>query len=169
MGIGGGLNLLGFDGTPSFQVDPLGLACKGHRTGRLGERIAARVLEALGFTDIQTIKNRSNHGIDLAARDASGKLWFFEVKTSRGPRAPRLSKAQRRGPGGKGGSEAFVKDRLKKAAKPEGAWRRTDDPTTSDRADALLREVRDDGFNGQVIEITELDSGSPQVAVSDWE
>ena len=126
-------------------IDPLGLSC-----GRQGERIARNYLESQGFHIIGSLQNRSGHGIDLIARDANGLLHFFEVKTTRGLRAPSLSAAQRQG------ATSFVASRLQRAALGQGAWGAVHDPHTAARAQSLLSEIGSGGGTvaGEVLEVT---------------
>lgn len=130
IGLLGGLALYAYVDDPLLWIDPFGLNC-----GRRGERIARAYLEKRGFQVMGSVQNRSKHGIDLVARDAAGKLWFFEVKTTNGLVAPALSPAQRMG------STSYVVSRLNRAAVPQGAWRAVHDPNTRRTAQALLNEI----------------------------
>ena len=65
--------------------------------GYEGERITHKLLRWRGFQTF-SIQNRSNHGIDILAIKPGPdgpRYFYFEVKTSRGPRTPRLSGDQR--------------------------------------------------------------------------
>ena len=151
IGLLGGLNLYGYVSDPLGWIDPLGLNC-----GRQGERIARRYLRGQGYEILGSIQNRSGHGIDIVARDASGALRFFEVKTTTGRTAPALRADQRRG------VDYFVGSRLDRAAAPQGPWNAVHDPHIVARADALRKEIakgNPGAIQGEVIEITLGDSG----------
>ena len=79
-------------------------------TGKLGETIAKRMLQDKEFTDIFSIQNASNNGIDIVARSTDGKIHFFEVKASAKGRVRGLTERQK-------DMEKFVDEILQKAAK----------------------------------------------------
>jgi RHS repeat-associated protein len=163
LGLGGGLALYAYVRDPLTWIDPLGLSCKNHETGKRGERIARRYLQSLGLNILGSIKNKSGHGIDLVARDAAGKLRFFEIKATEGARAGGLNGAQRQGAG------AFVWSRLERATQPRGHWRRTFDPGTAAKADALLAEIASNGGRGSIVgEFLQIHNGSGIVTQVPW-
>jgi RHS repeat-associated protein len=162
LGIAGGENQLGFGGVPSVDIDPLGLKCT---TGIRGERIARKYLKTLGFTNIQSVQNKSGHGIDLVARDRNGNLHFFEVKTTVGSTPPRLSVAQQN-------SSNFIGTRLDRAAGGSSAWRSTaiHDPNAAAKAAELRKEIGTTTPQASVIRVT-LDEGTPNasdIAIDPW-
>lgn len=164
VGIAGGENQLGFGGVPSVDIDPLGLKCT---TGIRGERIARKYLKTLGFTNIQSVQNKSGHGIDLVARDRNGNLHFFEVKTTVGSTPPRLSVAQQN-------STTFIDSRLARAENPTGTGAgqptAVHDPNTASRATALRNEIAGNPPQTSVIRVT-LEEGTPNassIAMDPW-
>jgi Holliday junction resolvase-like predicted endonuclease len=159
LGIAGGANLLGWDGSPTDDVDPLGLACSTKKTGNEGERLARRYLEGQGYDVLGSIQNRSGHGIDLVARDQNGNLMFFEVKTGAGDRAPGLSEAQAKG------ADSFVRSRLASAAAGKGAWGAVHDPNAQASALALQAELGSSPAQGEVLFITQ---GNGSIVEKPW-
>lgn len=80
--------------------------------GAIGEALVTRELVKRGYTDIVAIQNKSNHGIDIVARNKAGDLEFFEVKAS--------GKGDAKAP--EAGSANFIQSRLQRAIDAEGHW-----------------------------------------------
>lgn len=85
--------------------------------GKCGEWLAKQDMMQEGFDDVVAVQNNSGHGIDLIGRNSqTGEVKVWEVKTTDGPSAPGLSKAQ-----GMGG-EKFTLSRLERAAAGQGNY-----------------------------------------------
>src|SRR5262249_40054333 len=110
------------------------------------------------------IQNNSGHGIDVLARNSSGELRFFEVKTSTTGQAGRLTDAQRY-------TEEFITTRLERAAQAQGQWRNLDPATRRKAADALA-EIRGGapvrGIKVDVMYPSSGAQGPPQMQFSRW-
>lgn len=84
-----------------------------NRVGSLGEQAVVDRLIADGYTDILQIQNNSGHGVDVIARNPlTGEVKAIEVKAN----SSQLSAAQRQG------GEAYVADRLRRAANGERGY-----------------------------------------------
>ena len=130
--------------------------------GKHGEKVAAKMLERRGYTEIESIQNESGHGIDIAAKNPQGARRFAEVKTSRGPRAGRLSPAQAKG------ADQFVTSRLQRAAGGARGWQNVD-PNVTARARSLLGEVRATGeAKGFGIDVTNAGHWNETITVWPW-
>lgn len=131
-------------------------------TGRRGEGLVTRDLRARGYTDITPVQNASGHGIDLVPRNPTGRLRFFEVKTSAGRRAPALSRAQREGP------TPFVTSRLERAIAGDGPWGRLD-PALRAKAEDLLEEILETGIaQGIRVGVTNVGRATRQIRYRRW-
>jgi Holliday junction resolvase-like predicted endonuclease len=132
----------------------------GLTTGQIGEQEAANFLQANGYTNVRSIQNASNHGIDLVGDHiATGEAHFFEVKASVTPRAPSLSPAQR-------SIATFVPSRLGRAAGGAGQWQNV--AGTSVQADAIALQGRMP-IRGQVITVTNVGSpAGPTIRARTW-
>lgn len=98
----------------------------------LGEEIAKRFLGDNGYTDIISIQDASNNGIDIVTRSADGCLSFFEVKSFRVGKVGQLSARQR-------SMSTFVEDVLRQEATGTGRYRDFG-AAAQDTAQRLLRE-----------------------------
>jgi len=114
-----------FSGKVAFN-DALAASTRGvdvtkltsREVGAIGEALVVRDLVAEGYTDIVSIQNASNHGIDIVARNKGGDLEFFEVKASAvGAAKPPVA-----------GAQNFVQDRLLKAIGEKGHWKPENTP-----------------------------------------
>ncbi|MDC0740907.1 YraN family protein [Polyangium mundeleinium] len=159
----GGLGLYNYVPEPWAWIDPLGLACKNHQTGKRGERIARNYLQKLGFNILGSVRNKSGHGIDIVARDAAGMLRFFEVKTTEGLYAAGLAGAQ------KNGATQFVWSRLARAAQGRRFWQATSDPQTQSKALSLMQEIQNSGGSGSIKgEVLRVVLGNGTITRSPW-
>ena len=138
-------------------TDLAGLTSK--RIGDLGESIATACLGTNGFTDIMSIKNASNNGIDIVARLTSGRLYFFEVKTTAVGRAGSLSARQ-------ADMANFVNDILSQASTKSGRYKSISDAEQAAAA-KIYQEFNQNRNNisGQVIRV---DLQSDTLNVSPW-
>jgi Holliday junction resolvase-like predicted endonuclease len=132
--------------------------------GDIGEAISTRDMVKQGYTDITSIKNNSNHGIDLVGRNKDGELEFFEVKAS----AKNQAKAQT------GDPQEFITDRLRRAIDARGHWSEANvSPELNASANALRKEIGDGSINAKWVQINiSRDSHSPELkidkTVKDW-
>lgn len=98
-----------------------GAKVKGNKTGekgKCGEWLAKQDMVKDGFDEVVEVQNNSGHGIDLIGRNSTtGEVKVWEVKTTDGPSAPSLSKAQ-----AELGGEKFTTDRLKRASVGKGNY-----------------------------------------------
>ena len=83
--------------------------------GDVGENATIQFLRSRGYRNIVQIQNASNHGIDIVAMNARGKLRFFEVKSHRLVAKAKLSKSQQ-------DIKEFVNLRLQRATSNRGRW-----------------------------------------------
>ncbi|HGW5537660.1 hypothetical protein [Pseudomonas aeruginosa] len=91
---------------------------KTKEKGDCGEWLSKMDLFDQGFDNVVAIQNNSGHGVDLIGRNSrTGEVKVWEVKTTDGPTAGKLSEAQR-----KMGGARFTKDRLSRAARGEGNY-----------------------------------------------
>jgi hypothetical protein len=116
-------------------------------------------LQRKGYTDITSIKNASDQGIDMYAKNRSGAPRFFEVKGHLGTRGPRLL-------GDQADIATFVQDRLQRAALGQGQWRNVD-PLVSQTAIGLLPQVAQSPPRGFVINVNRA-LFLPRISVSRW-
>ncbi len=117
------------------------------KVGELGEKATKGWLKRNGYTDIMQFQNPSGHGIDIVARHRDGTLTFFEVKTSTGPNAPKLSDAQ-------SNPNNFINSRLTKAANG-GRWWNGTPPAVRKAAQNAIDEIGGGAkIRRYVIEIT---------------
>jgi hypothetical protein len=105
------------------------------KTGEVAEELVTDWLRGRGYEIIGTIKNASNHGIDLIVRNRHGSLRFVEVKGTRTGLMGRLSKAQQN-------MARFIIDRLNFASGlvPNNRWIKID-PATKHLAEQLHDEL----------------------------
>ena len=146
--------------------------CLNSIIGDNGELKAKDYVNKLpGYTVIGSVQNPSRHGIDIVARNADGKLVFFEVKASMTGVAPALSVAQGEG------AQFFVWSRLNRAANGSGAWA-TADPKVIADAQKLVAELKKTALaagvhpktliQGFVVRVTNLWSSTESIASSAW-
>ena len=105
------------------------------KTGEVAEELVTNWLRGRGYDIIDTIKNTSNHGIDLIVRNRHGSLRFVEIKGTRTGLMGRLSKAQKN-------MVEFVTKRLGLASGRvfNNRWIKID-PATKQVAGELLDEI----------------------------
>jgi Holliday junction resolvase-like predicted endonuclease len=160
-----------FDGKTSFddamKASTEGLdfkTLKNRQIGDIGEAIATRDMVKQGYTDITSIKNNSNHGIDLVGRNKEGELEFFEVKAS----GKNQAKAQT------GDPEQFITTRLDNAVRGARYWEdKNVSPELRAVATSLRDEIGDGPINAKWVQINiSRDSSSPELkidkTVKDW-
>lgn len=131
-------------------------------TGDVGEAVATDWLLSNGYTDIFAVQNASGHGIDIVARSPSGRLSFFEVKTTIGGNGNRVGRLSSR----QGDMDYFVDDVLDKAAGGQGHYRSLGADEQA-RAAGLLDEYRGDpsAVSGSAVGI---DLEKRALGVSPW-
>lgn len=127
-------------------------ALSKREVGDLGEEIAKTFLGPQGYTEFVVIKNASNQGIDLLAKNTAGNWVAFEVKTSRvAEKMWGLSSRQKN-------MEPFLRDILGQAANGTGRYAHLD---AASRAKAL--EIWDvlrndpDSITGFLIQVNTTD------------
>lgn len=151
------------------QFDPAFLAsAKGkHVVGQIAEaKLVDHLLDA-GYTDVVSLKNKSNHGIDLIARNPdSGRLEVYEVKGSALGRAVGPDKEP----------DFFLRAVLDRFDSKDGQWKehRWVDPELDQRI-ASIREELEAGnvdFKGVKVELSrdpatgKMQVGEPEI--SEW-
>ncbi|WP_280290612.1 hypothetical protein [Pseudomonas sp. BN417] len=93
---------------------------KAKEKGDCGEWLSKMDMFDQGFDEVVAVQNNSGHGVDLIGRNSkTGEVKVWEVKTTDGPTAGKLSKAQR----DMGGAD-FTKDRLSRAVNGDGNYRK---------------------------------------------
>lgn len=113
-----GLNptLYGYVSNLNLFIDPFGLETYFTRLGNFGEK---KVMEALNksgnYTHIFQVQNAANQGIDIIAKTHNGYYDVFEVKTTRGCKAPSLYGEQLN-------PDQFIINRLLKASENTEAF-----------------------------------------------
>jgi RHS repeat-associated protein len=112
------------------------------KSGDVGEAIVADKLRQAGYTEVLAIKNASNHGIDLVAKDLGGKWRFFEVKSTTTGKIGYLRGDQK-------SIMKFVESRLKLAKAGEGQWSNVA-PEVQGRATQILDEIK----SGKITQFT---------------
>lgn len=130
--------------------------------GEAGEEIARRTLLARGYRNVMAAINRSNNGIDLIGIDRMGSVRVFEIKASRGGRAPTLSGAQRN-------AKSFALSRLQQIANRRGIYATASDATIA-TVRTLLRQLEQQAYvGGAVFEITHVfDISRIRVRIKPW-
>ncbi len=104
--------------------------------GKFGEAHAVRYLLDEGYSDIITLQNRNNHGIDLVALDKQGKITFIEAKgTIDTGKVPVLSGPQKQ--------KDFVTTRFKRALGSDTKFWKNADPAIKARAEDIRDLLRD--------------------------
>jgi len=157
--------LQGAAGVVGAGAGKLGAAVRSSRAlGAEGEALVVRQLEAKGYSEIKAIQNNSGHGIDIVARNKSGELRFFEVKTTTTGSAGRYSEAQRY-------TEDFITTRLERASQAQGQWQNLDQASRR-RAAGVLAEIRGgapvQGIKVDVMYPAPGVQGPPQMTFSRW-
>jgi hypothetical protein len=101
--------------------------------GELGENAGEWLLESNGWTILKKIRNLSDNGIDIVAvQTRTGRLGFFEVKTSSIGIIPELSQRQ-------SNMQDFVVTVLEEALAGRGPWMSLDSDTVNVVQDLLQR------------------------------
>jgi RHS repeat-associated protein len=127
--------------------------------GDLGESIAKACLGENGYTDIVSVQNASGNGIDIAARSTTGKLFFFEVKTTSVGVAGKLTPRQ-------SDMNWFINDVLSQASSGSGRYAKL-----SEAEQAMAKRLYDEfnanagNVSGQVIQV---DLKNNVLDVSPW-
>ncbi|WP_227562137.1 hypothetical protein [Acinetobacter bereziniae] len=81
IGLLGGENQFQYASNPVEWVDPLGLSPTS--LGKWGESfVRTQLLNSGKYSNVISIQNSQNHGIDLVGIRKDGKFDFFEVKTN---------------------------------------------------------------------------------------
>ncbi len=103
----------------------------------IGEAIHTYDMAQKGYTDIVSVKNKSGHGVDFIARNPDGQLEIHEMKTS----SLRQIAEQ------KGSPDVFATTRLERAVSAADQWadKNTTQPGVGKVADALLKQIGEDG------------------------
>ena len=121
-----------------------------HLQGTVGEYLVKRALRKRGYEILMTVKNNSDNGLDIIARNSRGKLRFIEVKAHRTPNLPSVRSAlsirQRRGAGW------FADDILSNAANKTGRYQNISD-AMSLHAQQLRRELGGEEAKGIVAQV----------------
>jgi len=132
------------------------------QTGKYGESIASQMLKENGWEIIESIKNGSDNGIDIIARDSHGQIGFFEVKSSSLGKISNLSQRQQN-------VEQFVKGILFDAKEKKGRYKSIDS-STQQRAAVIWDELHNANNNGRVISATAIgiDFKNNQIHISKW-
>jgi len=127
--------------------------------GELGEHIGEDVLRGNGWTNIRTIKNSADNGIDIVARGPNGQLGFFEVKASSTGFISDLTPRQ-------SNMNTFLEDVLSQAAGGRGRYSSIS-PTDQSLARELYREftMNPGNISGNVIGV-DLTNGN--IMMSSW-
>lgn len=113
-----------------------------------------------GWTDFVYIKNNSDNGIDIIARDPQGQLGFFEVKSTTTGQIPNLSS-------GKASMDFFVNDILSNASEGTGRYQSIDVETQNLVRDIYIEYLENpENVLGNVIGV---DVKSGNIYVSRWE
>ena len=118
-----GLNptLYGYVSNLNLFIDSFGLETYFTRLGNFGEK---KVMEALNksgnYTHIFQVQNAANQGIDIIAKTHDGHYDVFEVKTTRGSKAPSLYGEQLN-------PNQFITNRLLKASENTEAFHISND------------------------------------------
>lgn len=152
--------------------------CAATLIGQFGEGQARALLRDAPnkYKILGGIRNASNQGIDIVARDGTGRLVFIEVKASASATSPALTYQQN-------DVATFVRNRLQRAAgiptgnaRADAQWAgsNTDDATRR-LARRLLKEIQDledqglPAIRGQIIRVTNLFGGNSKViSVANW-
>lgn len=130
--------------------------------GEAGEEIARRTLLARGYRSVMAIINRANNGIDLIGVDRMGRVRVFEIKASRGGRAPTLSSAQRE-------ARTFVLSRLQQVSSRRGVYASASDATVATARQLLQQLERRRYVGGAIFEITHVfDTSRIRIRVKPW-
>lgn len=118
-------------------------------TGEHGEYLLAEHLaKEENIRNIRPIQNESKHGIDLVGEAKDGTIHFYEVKSSTGKRAGKLSEYQK-------DLRAFVRSRLNEAV--DSGW------TSSSDAKRILEKLAGDcKVEYHFYQVTEVGSAKPQ-------
>jgi hypothetical protein len=131
--------------------------------GLAGEFVAGRYLLRQGARKLSQIKNQSGQGIDLTGI-ADDVRMFFDVKASRGLRAPGLAPAQRN-------MARFVQSRLQLAAGfvRDPYWRKVSGVTRSLAAE-LFNDINIGALipEGRVINVTNLSGWRAVITARGW-
>ena len=127
-----GLNptLYGYVSNLNLFIDSFGLETYFTRLGNFGEK---KVMEALNksgnYTHIFQVQNAANQGIDIIAKTHDGHYDVFEVKTTRGSKAPSLYGEQLN-------PNQFITNRLLKASENTEAFH-----ISNDKAQDILSNI----------------------------
>jgi hypothetical protein len=143
-----------------LDLTELAKAQNSTQLGDIGEGIFKDILQEAGYTDIFTVKNASNNGIDIVARLEGGQFAVFEVKTTAVGRPGQFSARQKN-------LDFFLTDVLKDAARLEKPYRKID-PETAKRANELLSTYQESPTNvtGNLIKIDLLNR---EIDVRQWQ
>ncbi|WP_243901756.1 hypothetical protein [Acinetobacter bereziniae] len=114
IGLLGGENQFQYAPNPVEWVDPLGLSPTS--LGKWGESfVRTQLLNSGKYSNVISIQNSQNYGIDLVGIRKDGKFDFFEVKTNTTGKPCKLK-------GDQANSEDFIKSRLERALENPKAW-----------------------------------------------